>query len=479
MTSDRELGFTPTYRLREMIGQKEISPVELMESHIRRADELDPKLGIFINRMSDQAMDGAREAEAAVMRGDDLGALHGVPVPVKDTDSVAGVPFTHGSLPHKDELGTEDAIPVQRIKAAGGIVTGKTNAPENGFAGTTENRLGPPARNPWNPETTPGGSSGGSASAIAAGLTSYATGGDGGGSIRIPAGFSGVYGIKGTQGRVIRGVTSRASYSIMNNSSAGPLTRTVKDAAIALQLGSGHEAAAEYGAITDDVPDFVGALGQGVKGLKIGWTPDQGGNPVDPEVVAVAEKAAKTFEELGATVETVDFNPSDYEEVFWSFFDYFAIKGLASYTDDANNNRDQLTEYFGDVVDYAATIPATRMWEILGNIGWYRNYVNEFFGGYDLLLSPTLAVPAFKIDEQPEKIDGREVPHKLWGFTPFTYLFNLTGNPAASAPAGFSSDGLPIGLQIIGDMKNETTILAASAAFEEARPWADKRPPVS
>ena len=479
MTSDRDLGFTPNYRLREMIGQKEISPVELMESHIRRADELDPKLGIFINRMSEQAMEGAREAEAAVMRGDDLGALHGVPVPVKDTDSVAGVPFTHGSLPHKHELGTEDSIPVQRIRAAGGIVTGKTNAPENGYAGTTENRLGPPARNPWNPETTPGGSSGGSAAAVASGLSGYATGGDGGGSIRIPAAFSGVYGIKGTQGRVIRGTTGRGSYSIMNNSSAGPLTRTVKDAAIAMQLGSGHEAAAEYGSITDDVPDFVGALGKGVKGLKIGWTPDQGGNPVDPEVVAVVEKAAKTFEELGATVETVDFNPSDYEEVFWSFFDYFAIKGLANYTDDANNNRDQLTEYFGDVVDYAATLPATRMWEILGNIGWYRNYVNEFFGGYDLLLSPTLAVPAFKIDEQPEKIGGREVPHKLWGFTPFTYLFNLTGNPAASAPAGFSSDGLPIGLQIIGDMKDETTILAASAAFEEARPWADKRPPVS
>ena len=479
MTTDRELGFTPTYRLREMIGQKEISPVELMESHIRRADELDPKLGIFINRMSDQAIDGAREAEAAVMRGDDLGALHGVPVPVKDTDSVAGVPFTHGSLPHKDEIGTEDSIPVQRIMAAGGIVTGKTNAPENGYAGTTENRLGPPARNPWNPETTPGGSSGGSASAIASGLSSYATGGDGGGSIRIPAAFSGVYGIKGTQGRVVRSVTGRASYSIMNNSSAGPLTRTVKDAAIALQLGSGHEAAAEYGAITDDVPDFVDALGKGVKGLKIGWTPDQGGNPVDPEVVAVAEKAAKTFEELGATVENVDFNPSDYEEVFWSFFDYFAIKGLGNNVDDANNNRDQLTDYFGDVVDYAATLPATRMWEILGNIGWYRNYVNEFFGGYDLLLSPTLAVPAFKIGEQPERIGGREVPHKLWGFTPFTYLFNLTGNPAASTPAGFSSDGLPIGLQIIGDMKDETMILAASAAFEEACPWADKRPPVS
>lgn len=479
MTTDRELGFMPVYRLREMIGSKEISPVELTEAHLRRADELDPKLGIFITRMSEQAMDAARDAEAAVMRGDELGPLHGIPVPVKDTDSVAGVPFTHGSLPHKDAIGTEDAIPVVRIKAAGGIVSGKTNAPENGFAGTTENRLGPPARNPWNPETTPGGSSGGSAAAIAAGLSSYATGGDGGGSIRIPAGFSGIYGIKATQGRVIRAAAGRTSYSIMNNSTAGPLTRTVRDAAMALEIGSGYEPAAEYGSLTDDVPDFLGALGKGVKGLKIGWTPDLGGNPVDPEVVRVAESAAKTFEELGATVETVDFNPSDCEEVFWSFFDYFAIKGLAAYKSDWENNRDQLTDYFGDCMDYASTLPAVRMWEILGNIGWYRNYVTEYFADYDLLLSPTLAVPAFKIGEQPEVIGGKKVPHKLWGFTPFTYLFNLTGNPAASAPAGFSSDGLPIGLQIIGGMKDEVTVLAASAALEEARPWADKRPPVS
>lgn len=479
MTTDRDLGFTPVYRLREMIGSKEISPVELMESHLRRADELDPELGIFINRMSEQAMDAARTAEAAVMRGEQLGPLHGIPVPVKDTDAVAGVPFTHGSLPHKEAIAAEDSIPVIRIKAAGGIVTGKTNAPENGYAGTTENRLGPPARNPWNPETTPGGSSGGSASAVASGLASYATGGDGGGSIRIPSGFSGIYGIKATQGRVIRATTGRSSYSIMNNSTAGPLTRTVRDAAMALALGSGHQPAAEYGTLTDDVPDFVGALGNGVKGLKIGWTSDMGGNPVDPEVVDVAEKAAKTLEELGANVETIDFNPSDYEEVFWSFFDYFCIKGLDAYHDDWKNHRDELSDYFGDCMDHANSLPAVRMWQILGNIGWYRNYTTEFFGDYDLLLSPSLAVPAFKIGEQPEEIGGKRVPHRLWGFTPFTYLFNLTGNPAASVPAGFSSAGLPIGLQIIGDMKDEVTVLAASAALEEARPWADKRPPVS
>ena len=138
-----------------------------------------------------------------------------------------------------------------------------------------------------------------------------------------------------------------------------------------------------------------------------------------------------------------------------------------------------MTDYFGEYMDRADTLSAERMWNIFSNIGAYRKYVNDYFGKYDLLLSPSLAVPAFDIGNEPDVIGGKQVPHRLWGFTPFTYLFNLTGNPGASAPAGFSSEGLPIGLQIVGDMKDEVSVLAASAALEEARPWADKRPPVS
>ena len=481
METDRELGFTPTYKLRELIGTKSISPVELTESHLRRADALDPKLGIFITRISDMAMDAAREAEAKVMRGDSLGPLHGVPVPVKDTEPMSGVIWTHGSLTYKDDIANFDSLPLSRLKAAGAIITGKTNTPENGFAGTTENRLGPPARNPWDPIKTPGGSSGGAAAAVASGLTSFASGGDGGGSIRIPAAFTGVYGIKATQGRVPRNANSirNAGFNIMNNATSGPLTRTVRDAAEALRIFSGHDPRGEYGTITDDVPDYLSALGKGVKDMRIGWTPDMGGNPVDSEVIQVAEKAAKVFEELGATVETVDFKAAAYTEVFWTFFDYFTVKGLDAARDDFDNHRDEMTDYFGVYMDRAATLSAERMWNIFSNIGSYRNYVNAYFSKYDLLLSPTLAVPAFDIGEAPGIIDGIEVPHKLWGFTPFTYLFNLTGNPAASVPAGFSKTNLPIGLQIIGDMKNEVNVLAASAAFEEARPWIDSRPPVS
>lgn len=467
----------PVHELVDLITTKKLSPVELVEAHLRRADELDPKLGIFITRTSEQAIETARAAEAAVMGGEKLGPLHGIPVPVKDTEAMAGVPWTHGSLPHRNAVPDRDSIPVRRLKAAGAVITGKTNTPENGFAGTTENRLGPPARNPWNPECTPGGSSGGAAAAVASGLASFATGGDGGGSIRIPAGFSGVYGIKPTQGRIPRGGWSKDSSNIMNNASSGPLTRTVRDSALILQVLSGTDVDAEYGVIDDEAPDFMAALAKGVKRLKIGWSQDLGGNPVDPEVVAVAERAARRFQELGADVENVDFRPADHADVFWTWFDYFTVKGLSAYRDDFDNHRGELTDYFGEYMDRANTLSAERMWEVFNEIGQYRDYTNRFFQRYNLLLSPSLAVPAFKIGEEPEMIGGKAVPHRLWGFTPFSYLFNLTGNPAASVPAGFSGSGLPIGLQIVGNMRDEETVLAASAALEEANPWAAKRPP--
>ncbi len=478
-TSPTDLGFTPVYKLQRLIRSKEISPVELVEAHLRRADELDPKLGIFITRTSEYALEEARKAEVAVMSAkspDELPPLHGIPLPVKDTEAMAGVVWTHGSLPHKDAIPDKDSIPVRRLKAAGAIITGKTNTPENGFAGTTENRLGPPACNPWDPARTPGGSSGGAGAAVAAGLSSFATGGDGGGSIRIPAAFCGVYGIKPTQGRIPRGGWSKDSFNIMNNASSGPLTRTVRDSAIALQVLSGHADDAEYGVLEADPPDFESALKKGVKGLKIGWSADLGGNPVDPEVVSVAENLARVLEELGAHVEEVDFRPADHADVFWTWFDYFTVKGLSAYREDFDNHRDELTDYFGECLDRADTLSAERMWELFNEIGTYRHYTNGFFKDYDLLLSPSLAVPAFKIGEEPDVIGGKQVPHRLWGFTPFTYLFNITGNPAATVPAGFSADGLPIGLQIVGDMGDEVSVLAASAALEEARPWADKKP---
>ena len=467
-------GYTPATELRHLIGAKELSPVELMEATLRRIEAVDADLGGYITLMADEAVEFAKAAEDAVMRGEDLGPLHGIPVPIKDLEPVKGVRFTHGSIP-ADEISDSDALCVQRIREAGGIIIGKTNTPEFGHAGTTENRVFGPARNPWNLERTPGGSSGGAAVSVASGMTSIAQGSDGGGSVRIPSALSGLYGIKATQGRVPRRWTSEHSWHPVNNSSVGPLTWTVEDAAVLLNVLSGPSDDAEAGTLPNIPPDFTQCLPRGVKGLKIALSVDMGGAAVDPEVTSAVRKAAAVFEELGATVEETDFRPDDNTELMRRFFDFFCIKSAIIFGHLLDDHADELTDYFREDLEHGRSAQ-TRYYDTLNAIGKYRAYSERFFRDYDLLLGPVTAVPAFDIGNPPLEIAGRPVDHPGWGFIPFTPIFNLTGNPAASAPCGFSSDGMPIGLHIIGRMEDEETVLAASAAFESARPWDGKRP---
>ena len=470
-------GYTPASQLRRMIEAKELSPVELMEATLRRIEAVDGDLGGYITVMADEAMDAAQEAEAAVSRGDDLGPLHGIPVPIKDLEGVKGVRFTHGSVPD-DEVADSDALCVQRFREAGAIIVGKTNTPEYGHAGTTENRVFGPARNPWNPERTPGGSSGGAAVSVAAGMTSIAQGSDGGGSVRIPAGFSGIYAIKTSQGRIPRRWSSEHSWHPVNNSSVGPMTWTVRDAALMMNVLAGPSPDAEATTLSGDPPDFTSGLERGIKGLRVAVSVDQGGAAVDPEVVSAVRSVAAAFEELGAQVEERDFCPDDSNEALMNrFFDFFCIRGYAAHRDllEDGAKAEQLTDYFREDLEHAQAKTAADYVATLNAIGRYRAYADAFFHDYDLLLCPTTAVPAFPIEQPPSSIAGRQIDRVRWGFIPFTPVFNLTGNPAASVPCGFSTDGLPIGCQLVGRLEDELTVLAASAAFEEARPW-DRRP---
>ena len=470
-------GYTPAHELRRLIGSKELSPVELIEATLRRIDANDGRLGGYITVMGDEAMEAARAAEAEVMRGDDLGPLHGIPVPIKDLEGVEGVRLTHGSVP-ADEVAETDALCVERIRRAGGVIIGKTNTPEFGHAGTTENIVFGPARNPWDVKRTPGGSSGGAAVSVAAGMTSIAQGSDGGGSIRIPCAFSGIYGIKATQGRVPRRWSSEHSWHPINNSSVGPMTGTVRDSAVLLNVLSGPSSDAEYTTIEEDPPDFTTALERGVRNLRIGLSPTLGGAAVDCEVADAVLKAAGVFSELGGEVEEVDFRPRDNEDVMSAFYDYFCVRGY-SVLGELLENPDtaaQLTDYFRENLENGRACSVIKYISALNSIGRCRSYAQEFFTRYDILLSPVTAVPAFPINEPPAEIEGRAITNRRWGFIPFTPLFNLTGNPAASIPCGFSSSGLPIGLQIIGRLRDEETVLAASAAFEQARPWSGTRP---
>ena len=470
-------GYTPAHELRRMIGARKLSPVELIEATLRRIEAIDGDLGGYITVMADQAMADAREAEAAAMRGDDLGPLHGIPVPIKDLEGVKGVRFTHGSIP-ADEVADSDALCVQRVREAGGIIIGKTNTPEFGHAGTTENLVFGPARNPWDIERTPGGSSGGAAVSVAAGMTSIAQGSDGGGSVRIPCSFSGIYGIKATQGRVPRRRSDEHSWHPVNNSSVGPMAGTVRDAAILLNVLAGPSPDAEFTTIEETPPLFTPALERGVGGLKIALSMDLGGAAVDTEVADAVRRAANVYADFGAEVEETDFQPDEIEVIMARFFDYFCIRGYAAHWDLLADPEKaaKLTVYFRDNLEHGRSCSATDYIRALNMIGKCRAYAEGFFTRYDLLLSPVTAVPAFRIGDPPAEIGGRAVSDRRWGFIPFTPLFNLTGNPAASVPCGFSSEGLPIGLHVIGRMNDEETVLSASAAFEQARPWTERRP---
>jgi Asp-tRNA(Asn)/Glu-tRNA(Gln) amidotransferase A subunit family amidase len=471
---DADLVFEPAWKQVELIAERRVSPVELTELYYSRIEELNPRLNSYLTLTGDRAMDAAKAAEEAVVRDDKLGPLHGLPVSIKDTEITRGVRTTIGSLIFENRVPSEDSILVERVLGAGAVMLGKTNTPEFGLLGETRNRLGGDGRNPWDLDRTPGGSSGGAAAAMAAGLCAIATGGDGGGSIRIPASFCGVYGIKPTLGRVPRYAGARAPALHNHLVQSGPLSRTVRDAAILLQVIAGYDSR-DRGALREPPPDYLASMDKGVSGLRIAWSPDYGYSAVDPEVREIASGAAHLFEGLGCSVDATDLALDAPFDAFWVLF---SADAYASYGPILERQADRLTDYALECIEAGSGVTGAEYAEALGYMDVLKSQFTDLFESYDLLLSPTTAVPAFPLGQSPTEIGGREV-NPFWGFLPYTYPINMIGHPAASIPCGFSSDGLPIGLHIVGRMGDEETILAASAAFEQASPWAHRRPPVS
>ena len=470
---DDDLAFTPASELRRLIDYKQVSVAELTELYLRRIESLNPKLNAYLTVTGDEAMASARSADQDLSRGAAKGPFHGIPISIKDLELTKGIRSTMGSLVFKDHVPDMDAAMVERVRASGAIILGKTNTPEFGTSGTTENRLGDACRNPWNTERTTGGSSGGAGAAVAAGLCALATGSDGGGSIRIPSSFCGIYGIKPTQGRVPRyGGVGRPVHSTLGQS--GPMTRTVADSAALLQVLAGPDSR-DVGCMRQQPPDFLAGLDRGVKGLKVAWSPDLGYAAVDREVVEVAGKGARVFEELGCTVEEGSVG---LENPFPIFYDTFSVQLGASFGHLLEEHRGEMTGYALETIDRGLSLSGPDLSRTMQSVAELQAHMETFFETYDLLLTPTMAVPAFPVGKHPAVIGGRDVI-PFWGYTPFTFPFNMTMQTAASVPCGYSSDGMPIGLHIIGRRGEETTVLRASAAFEAARPWAGKRPPVS
>ena len=356
---------------------------------------------------------------------------------------------------------------VERMKAAGAIMLGKTNTPTFGWIGATHNLVFGITRNPWNLDRTPGGSSGGASAAAAAGLGPLHIGTDGGGSIRIPASCAGVFGHKASYGRIPTHPVSGA-WSL---SHIGPLTRTVADAALVLTVCAGPDERDQY-SLPASGEDYVKSLRGGIKGLRVAYTDDLGFVlAVDPEVRASCAKAARAFRELGCKVEEVKPGWPSPREAWGEIFCGGIATRMAPYIDRPGDIEPGLLR----IIETTLKNPPSKYVQAwFDRLAWWQ-HPRAFFETYDLLLTPTIACPPFKVGlDNATEIAGKAAEAYAW--IPFTYPFNMTGQPAASVPCGFTKDGLPIGLQIVGRRFDDATVLRASAAFERARPWAQHRP---
>jgi aspartyl-tRNA(Asn)/glutamyl-tRNA(Gln) amidotransferase subunit A len=403
------------------------------------------------------------------MRGAALGPLHGIPLSIKDLHLTRGVRTMSGSRIFADRVPDTDAPFVRRLVAAGGIMVGKTTSPEFGWKGLGDSPVTGITRNPWNPAMTTGGSSAGAGAAAAAGLAPLHQGSDGAGSIRIPSGFCGVYGLKPSYGRV-------PMWPISNNdhvSHTGPMTRTVADAALMLAAMAGPDDW-DRTSLEAAPADYVGQLHAGVRGLAIAFSPTLDGLRVDPEVAAVVRDAVTAFEQLGARVEEVKPGFADSHELIRATWSAHQAGNLAPYLDEW---RDRMDPGLVACIEHGLRYSMADYIQIRGRKLAHWDTVRPLFERYDLLLTPTLSVAAFPVG----RLNPEHWPQHAWDWiewASFSYPFNFTGQPAATVPAGMTAAGLPVGLQIVGRRFADLTVLQASAAFEEARPWAQRRPAV-
>ena len=462
-----DLCFLSALELAELYRERKLSPVEVTRAVLDRIDQLNPALNAFVTVSADLALGQARTAEEAYGGSDPIAPLAGIPMSLKDLVATRGIRTTRGSLLSADWVPDFDAPVATRLYTAGAVMLGKTNTPELGWKGDSGNRVVGPTHNPWKPGQTAGGSSGGAGAAVAAGLGPLSQGSDGAGSGRIPASFCGIFGLKPSFGLIPQYPSSAVPWI----SHLGPMTRTVRDAALFLNVMAGAD---PTDPLTFDTGiDYLKAMEGDIKGLKVAWTPDLGYAPVDPQVHQISSAAAARFAELGCHIEeTHPGLPDPWESiahVIWST----AFAGI--HLDDLDQTRDRIDPGLVEVIDQGRQFsgPEVAAAHIRRN-AYYHSW-REFMQGYDLLLTPTVPVTAFAAGaDHPGQINGQ--PTTYLGWTAFTYPFNLTGQPAATVPCGFAANGLPIGLQIVGRWRDDATVLRAAAAFEALAPWAGTRP---
>jgi len=450
--NDLDLCFMPATTLVELIKSRQLSPVELMENTLSRLDTIEPHINGFIHRADDTSMEAARDAERRLLAGDKLGPLHGLPVSVKDLIEVAAMPCSYGSMTLQDNVASADAPSVERLRHAGAIIIGKTTTSEFGYRGYTKSLVHGNTKNIWDLGKTPGGSSGGAVSSVAAGVTALALGTDGGGSIRAPAAFTGLVGVKAQFGRVPFSPPSTTP----TLAHVGPITRNTGDARLLLSVIAGADQR-DHNSLLPEVSllKSFGSAGH----LRIAYSPTLGYARVDPEIAAVVDAAVCRLQDEFTQIETVLDVCPDPAEILATEFVAGCSARLGMQVDDTPELIDPpllsaiKSFRMQTAGDYASVIRERLR---------HRQTMYRFFQRYDVLITPTTPVAAWPIEH--EGVPPGYEDAKVWSY--FTYPFNLSGQPACSVPCGFSAGGLPVGLQIAVRPLEEPLLLSMMDSVE-------------
>lgn len=441
--------------------RRELSPVEATKAALARVEECDSAVNAFRIVDAEQALADAAASEARWQAGSPLGLVDGVPTTIKDIVLTKGWSTLRGSRTvNPDQSWDADAPCVARLREHGAVLLGKTTTPEFGWKGVTDSPVTGITRNPWNTDRTPGGSSGGAAAAAALGMGALHIGTDGGGSIRMPSAFTGIFGIKPSFGRV-----PAWPGSIFGSlAHIGPMTRTVSDAALMMNVISGPDPR-DWTALPPNGRDYDVRLNNGVEGLRIAYSPTLGYADVDPEIAALVETAKDVLAGQGAVVEQIDPGFADPAETFRRHWFSAAAYMINSLPDDQKALVDPGLQ---EIAAQGADITMTQYMEAVSARNDLGETMSRFLDRYDLLLTPTLPLPAFKAGEE---VPDRQAYPRWTNWTPFTFPFNLTQNPAATVPCGFTSEGLPAGMQIIGAKDADALVLRAARAYETSCPF--------
>lgn len=466
----QDLFFLPAFEIAGLINRQELSASEVLERFIERLQKINPILNAYCTSTLEMARNQAAQVDAAIKRGQSLGRLAGVPTSIKDVLLIKGVRSTFGSKIYENYVPDVDSVAVERLKKAGCVILGKTNSPEFGHKGVTDNLIFGTTKNPWDLTKTSGGSSGGAAAAVASGISPLAVGTDGGGSIRIPSSFCGCYGLKPNYGRISRYPITGISWETLSH--YGPIVRYVEDAALMLDSMKGPHFE-DYFCMPAQEIDYFNGLNEVPKKLRVGYSMSLGFTKiVDPEVREAVLNNVQKFERIGWEVEEATIKIKNPELAY----SVLITTGLAyDLKSKLEKWRDQMSPTLVKYVEAGLKWTAMDLKDALFQRKKMYEVLMRTFQTYDVLITPTTAIPAFDHHlMNPAKIDNKAASPLTW--VSFTYPLNMTGLPAASIPCGWTKTGLPIGMQIIGPRYNELIVLQASKAYQDIAPWQEKIP---